>query len=260
MYPFHGSRLLASFPPSTNFVGTRNLSSVRGLRMLRFFYRRALARASRIEASTGRLEPTAALCLLAAATLLVAVVGKYSPIKGELGGWMVSEYLKQGHIDGLVYLQVLSGEQYHNYKLIEMNYILVLDTHVLDRAILAHYGDEQHRRGWWVKSSRSDKRRFWRSRDTNRSGFRTTRPEPRNRSTTSPQIIDLKVRVVVDPLHAPLMGSTKIHGPKAKYRFWTPPSSDDSLVMDLHDAWPTLGCFPRLQASLHASPCLLLGS
>ncbi|KAF8669149.1 hypothetical protein HU200_051476 [Digitaria exilis] len=75
---------------------------------------------------------------------------------------------------------------------------------------------------------RSDKRRFWRSRDTNRSGFRTTRPEPRNRSTTSPQVIDLKVRVVVDPLHAPLMGSTKIHGPKAKYRFWTPPSSDDS--------------------------------
>nr|CAB3503748.1 unnamed protein product [Digitaria exilis] len=37
----------------------------------------------------------------------------------------------------------------------------------------------------------SDKRRFWRSRDTNRSGFPTTRPEPRNRSTTSPQVIDL---------------------------------------------------------------------
>ncbi|KAF8673322.1 hypothetical protein HU200_048880 [Digitaria exilis] len=29
------------------------------------------------------------------------------------------------------------------------------------------------------------------TRDTNRSGFRTTRPEPRNRSTTSPQVIDL---------------------------------------------------------------------
>jgi hypothetical protein len=43
---------------------------------------------------------------------------------------------------------------------------------------------------------------------------------------------DIEVRGVTPSLDMPLMGSTKIHGPKAKIRcgyiFWTPPSSDDS--------------------------------
>ncbi|KAF8698417.1 hypothetical protein HU200_035156 [Digitaria exilis] len=93
---------------------------------------------------------TKALRLVAAAALLVTVVvataptaaaaragrpfiaGGWSPIKDvsdpyiqELGAWAVSEYLRQGHVDGLRYGQVLSGEQ---QVVSGMNYKLVLDA------------------------------------------------------------------------------------------------------------------------------------
>ncbi|KAF8774982.1 hypothetical protein HU200_005030 [Digitaria exilis] len=76
---------------------------------------------------------TRALRLLAVVVLLVVVVG--NPIKDvrnpyiqELGGWAVSEYLRQSHSDGLLYGQVTSCEQYNAYKLTGVNYNLVLDA------------------------------------------------------------------------------------------------------------------------------------
>nr|CAB3500386.1 unnamed protein product [Digitaria exilis] len=93
--------------------------------------------------TTQTMMPTRALRLLAVAALLVVVAvatvpttpftaGGWSPIKDvsdpyiqELGAWAVSEYLKQGHVGGLQYGQVLSGEQ---QVVSGMNYKLVLDA------------------------------------------------------------------------------------------------------------------------------------
>ncbi|KAF8662560.1 hypothetical protein HU200_056158 [Digitaria exilis] len=78
---------------------------------------------------------TRGLRLLAVAALLVVVVGYYAPIIDvsdpyiqELGSWAVSEYLRQGHSDGLLYGQVLSGGQCNDYKFKLRNYKLILDA------------------------------------------------------------------------------------------------------------------------------------